>query len=96
MSQSSLSRRNLLAATMVSPAVVALLQQEALAQATAGNLAASGLVGEIQGPTMITDPAKWPKKFNEAPSLAAQVKAGKLPPVEQRIPAEPKIGRAHV
>ena len=31
-----LSRRNLLAATMVSPAVVALLQQEALAQAAAG------------------------------------------------------------
>jgi peptide/nickel transport system substrate-binding protein len=87
----SISRRNLLAATMVSPAVVVFLQQEAQAQATAGGLSASGLVGELQGPTMITDPAKWPKTFSEAPMLADQVKAGKLPPVEQRIPAEPMV-----
>lgn len=39
-------------------------------------------------------------KFNEAPMLAEQVKAGKLPPVEQRLPKNPvvvptveKIGR---
>jgi peptide/nickel transport system substrate-binding protein len=51
----------------------------------------SGLVGEIQGPTMITDPAKWPKKFSEAPMLTEQVKAGTLPPVEQRVPAEPMV-----
>ena len=55
------------------------------------SLSQSGLVGEIQGPTMITDPAKWPKKFAEAPMLAELVKAGKLPPVEQRIPAEPMV-----
>ena len=40
------------------------------------SLSQSGLVGEIQGPTMITDPAKWPKKFTEAPMLAELVKAG--------------------
>ena len=40
---------------------------------------------------MITDPAQWPKTFNEAPMLAELVKAGKLPPVEQRIPAEPLV-----
>ena len=38
--------------------------------AKAADLSASGLVGELQGPTMITDPAQWPKKFSEAPSLA--------------------------
>ncbi|HDY64733.1 MAG TPA: ABC transporter substrate-binding protein [Phycisphaerae bacterium] len=30
-------------------------------------------------------------KYNEAPELAALVKAGKLPPVEQRLPAEPFV-----
>ena len=40
---------------------------------------------------MITDPAKWPKKFAEAPMLAELVKAGKLPPVEQRFPHEPLV-----
>ncbi len=30
-------------------------------------------------------------KYNEAPELAAAVKAGKLPPVEQRLPAEPFV-----
>jgi peptide/nickel transport system substrate-binding protein len=37
------------------------------------------------------DPAKWPKKFGEAPVLAELVKAGELPPVEQRIPEEPML-----
>ena len=32
-----------------------------------------------------------PGKYNEAPELAAAVKAGKLPPVEQRLPAEPFV-----
>ena len=30
-------------------------------------------------------------KFKEAPILAEQVKAGKLPPVEQRLPSEPLV-----
>ncbi len=83
-----LSRRGLLAALAASPAAAALLSQAAHA---AGDLAGSGLVGDLQGPTMITDPAHWPKKFQEAPMLADRVKAGKLPPVEQRIPAEPMV-----
>lgn len=32
-----------------------------------------------------------PKKYNEAPMLAELVKAGKLPPVEKRLPEEPFI-----
>src|SRR5271167_4101299 len=83
-----LSRRALLSAMAASPAAVSLLTQAAQA---AGDLAASGLVGELQGPTMITDPAKWPTRFQEAPMLAERVKAGKLPPVDQRVPAEPMV-----
>jgi peptide/nickel transport system substrate-binding protein len=51
----------------------------------------SGLVGTLEIPTMITDPAQWPKVVGEAPELAALVKAGKLPPVAERVPAEPMV-----
>ncbi len=90
MPKSELSRRGVLAALAASPVAVEFLRG-AMAEAAQSSLSQSGLVGDIQGPTMITDPAKWPKKFNEAPMLAEQVKAGKLPPVEQRIPAEPMV-----
>jgi peptide/nickel transport system substrate-binding protein len=49
------------------------------------------LIGKIEGPTIITDPAQFPKSFKEAPMLAEQVKAGKLPPVEQRLPQDPLV-----
>jgi peptide/nickel transport system substrate-binding protein len=55
------------------------------------DLSQSGLVGKLENPTIITDPAQWPKKFGEAPALAELVKAGKLPPVEQRVPQEPMV-----
>ncbi len=49
------------------------------------------LIGKMEGPDIITDPAKLPKQFKEAPMLAEQVKAGKLPPVEKRLPEEPLV-----
>ena len=49
------------------------------------------LIGKLEGPELVLDPAKWPKKFGEAPMLAELVKAGKLPPVEKRIPEEPMV-----
>ncbi len=61
------------------------------AQQPSANLMASGLVGKLEGPELILDPAKWPKTFGEAPDLAELVKAGKLPPVKDRIPAEPLV-----
>lgn len=63
----------------------ALVPIEARAQ---GALAQSGLVGELEGLTIVTDPAKWPKRFKEAPQLAELVKAGKLPPLRQRLPED--------
>jgi peptide/nickel transport system substrate-binding protein len=49
------------------------------------------LIGKLEGPELITDPAQFPKRFNEAPQLAELVKAGKLPPVEQRIGQDPLV-----
>ena len=63
------------------------------------------LIGKLEGPELITDPAQFPKTFKEAPALAELVKAGKLPPVQERIGQDPlvvkplreiEIGRAHV
>ena len=48
------------------------------------------LVGKIEGPE-IQKEAKRPAKLGEAPMLAELVKAGKLPPVEQRVPEEPLV-----
>ncbi len=63
---------------------------EALAQAVSGTsqFAASGLVGTLNG---AVQSAAIPTKFAEAPQLAELVKAGKLPPVDQRIPSEPLV-----
>jgi len=49
------------------------------------------LIGKLEGPELVLDPAKWPKKLNDAPMLADLVKAGKLPSVEQRVPQEPMV-----
>jgi peptide/nickel transport system substrate-binding protein len=49
------------------------------------------LIGKLEGYEIVRDPAQIPKRFNEAPMLAEQVKAGKLPAVERRLPAEPLV-----
>jgi ABC-type transport system substrate-binding protein len=49
------------------------------------------LIGKLEGPTVITDPAQFPKSFKEAPMLAELVKAGKLPPVQERIGQDPLV-----
>jgi len=59
--------------------------------AQSSELAKSELVGKIEGPQLVLDPAQMPKEFHEAPMLAELVKAGKLPPVKDRLPAEPLV-----
>jgi peptide/nickel transport system substrate-binding protein len=49
------------------------------------------LIGKLEGPEVVTDPAQVPKRFREAPQLAELVKAGKLPPVEERIGQDPLV-----
>ncbi|HJO80942.1 MAG TPA: ABC transporter substrate-binding protein, partial [SAR202 cluster bacterium] len=45
------------------------------------------LVGVLEGPVTLTDVSTFPTSFGEAPQLAAMVAAGKLPPVEERLPS---------
>src|SRR2546421_4704169 len=71
----------------------------ALAVAAVGIVAAVGalaqskstLIGKLEGPEVVADPAKFPKTFKEAPQLAELVKAGKLPPVAERIGQDPLV-----
>jgi len=41
--------------------------------------------------TLVGTAGAQPTKFQEAPTLAEQVKAGKLPPVEKRLPSDPLV-----
>jgi peptide/nickel transport system substrate-binding protein len=72
-----------LAATV--PAGGALAQ---VASGTHSNFAQSGLVGKLESATEATT---MPTSFKEAPMLAALVQQGKLPPVHERLPAEPLV-----
>ncbi len=68
---------------------LALQSGEAAAQTPAAAPAAkigSSLIGKLEGPTIILDAKAYPKTFKEAPLLAEQVKAGKLPAVANRLP----------
>ncbi len=73
--------------TLLTAALVGVAAAGALAQVASK----TNLVGKLEGPEVVTDPAKVPKKLNEAPQLAAQVKAGKLPPVAERIGQDPLV-----
>jgi peptide/nickel transport system substrate-binding protein len=46
------------------------------------------LMGKLEGPEIVREAARTPKQFKEAPAFAALVKAGKLPPVEKRLPED--------
>ena len=93
-SKRTLTRREFLRDTAVAGVGAALvgsasraLGQTQLPQAKIG----AQFIGKLEGPELVLDPAKWPKKFGEAPMLAGLVKQGKLPPVEQRVPQEPLV-----
>ena len=47
------------------------------------------LIGKLEGVTILKDVV--PSKYSEAPQLAELVKAGKLPPVEERVGSEPLV-----
>jgi len=74
------------AALLVVLAMVGVLAAGALAQG-----GKSGLIGKLEGPEVVTDPANSPNVFKEAPQLAELVKAGKLPPVAERIGQDPLV-----
>src|SRR5258706_9791640 len=80
-------RRFLLIAILAVAALGGVVAAGALAQ-TVGK---SSLIGKLEGPEVVTDAAKLPKTFKEAPQLAELVKAGKLPPVAERIGQDPLV-----
>lgn len=51
----------------------------------------AGLIGKLETTDIVTDPARIPKTFKEAPMLNELVKAGRLPAVDQRVPSEPLV-----
>src|SRR5215510_16061059 len=59
----------------------------ALAAGPGGN----ELIGKLEGPEVVADPATFPKSLKEAPQLAELVKAGKLPPVQERVSQDPLV-----
>jgi len=63
----------------------------AVAQPGPSGKLGQALIGKLEGPEIIRDPAKFPKTFQEAPALAEMVKAGKLPPVKERIGEGPLV-----
>ncbi len=70
-------------------AMAALLAAPVLVDDASAQLAESGLVGDLEGATIVFD--QIPTSFSEAPSLAERVAAGDLPPVEERLPSEPLV-----
>ncbi len=88
----SLTRRNLLRLGVLTAAAA----QGAVAFPAPGTAQTpmklgANLIGKLEGAEVITDPALFPKTFKEAPQLAELVKAGKLPPVQQRIGQDPLV-----
>ena len=92
MSKERLTRRAFLKISVVGAvgAALAACQQNAPAAPTKGPAAV-----EPTKPAAAVAPTKPAEVkaggYKEAPALAALVKAGKLPAVEQRIPAEPRV-----
>lgn len=82
-----LSRRTVLRMGLLAASAAPLLTGRAHGQDKPG----AHLIGKLEGPELVTDPAKLPKTFKEAPELAELVKAGKLPPVERRIGQDPLV-----
>ncbi|SDS21425.1 ABC transporter substrate-binding protein [Actinopolymorpha singaporensis] len=85
---SSLSRRALLRAAAAGAAAAALGACQA--DGEAGGPATKAAKGS-NAKGSVTKPLPVPGKLREAPSLAARVKAGALPPLSKRIPESPYV-----
>jgi ABC-type transport system substrate-binding protein len=91
MSRSGQMRKALEVLSILAVALLALVagggsEPGALAQTTGG-----GMIGKLEGPHIITNPAQFPTTFQEAPQLAELVKAGKLPAVAERLGQDPLV-----
>ena len=82
----ALEVRSILAVALLALVAGGGVDPGALAQTTG-----SGMIGKLEGPDIITNPAQFPKTFQEAPQLAELVKAGKLPAVAERLGQDPLV-----
>ena len=96
--EQKLSRRDFLrlsALTAASAVITACGGQAAPPPATpaagAPTAAPGATTAPAATPAATTAPVAAPGKYKEAPMLAEQVKAGKLPPVDQRLPKNPYV-----
>ena len=91
--QSGILGRNILFLNIafVALSVSGVMERCAVAGAPAASGGGTSLIGKLEGPEVITDPARVPKTFKEAPPLAELVKSGKLPPVAERIGQDPLV-----
>src|SRR5262245_10335660 len=67
------------------------IEQHVAAQTPAASGTGNPLIGTFEGPEVVTDPAQFPQTFRESPQLAELVKAGKLPPVAERLGQDPLV-----
>lgn len=90
MDKTSLQRRHFLAIATAA----GLTGRAAAAFAADADMAISrALIGKLEGPEVVADPAQWPKQFQEAPMLASRVASGALPKLGDRIGSDPLVIR---
>src|SRR5262249_24588614 len=85
------SRNRTLRSRLILALVVATLTGVVAVGALAQSASKTTLIGKLEGPEVITDPGKVPKTYREARQRAELVKAGKLPPVAERIGQDPLV-----
>lgn len=51
----------------------------------------SSLIGELEGPEVVLDPARIPTAFSQAPEFETKVASGSLPPVDERVSKHPLV-----
>src|SRR5499426_3326200 len=86
-----LSRRALLQLGLVAIPATQMPRGRVRRAGAQGTKLGANLIGKLEGAEVVTDPALVPKTFKEAPQLAELVKAGKLPPVQERIGQDPLV-----
>ena len=89
MQQKDLNRRDFLKWTAIGAASLAMASCAKPAEPTAQPTAVPAQ--PTTAPAKATDTPAPVSKYSEAPMLAELVKAGKLPPVEERLPVNPYV-----
>ncbi len=82
------TRRQMLGTAILGGGIALAARSSPATAQSGGQFGQSGLVGKLEGATLSD---KVPTTFQESPLLAELVKAGKLPPVAQRLPSEPMV-----